>query len=542
MITKPKRDPRRQISPLCRVAPSPEVLRAMRDEFDTLVLSAPMGIRAHIRLGEAQPHSPGLNDGTIYPPEELPERVMTMAAAPAGAPASPGPVRGVVNVVAILVEFPDNRFTTDRSHFEQLLFSDGTHPTGSLRDYYTRASYGKVLISGEIHGPYELPNPYTFYAHGNSGTGSYPNNAQRMTEDAIAAANPDVDFSRFDPNGDGYVDALIIVHAGRGAEAVPSSDRVNHIWSHKWVISRKVTHDDISIYGYLTVPEDGKVGVWAHELGHLLFQWPDLYDTDYSSSGLGNWCVMAGGSWNNGGNTPALPSAWCKLSQGWVDADVITGKKAIALPRSADHQRILKLWTSGLPRAEYFLVENRQWHGFDAHLPGQGLLVFHVDEAQAGNAKEPHYKVALAQADGLRDLEQKADSGDAGDPYPGSSDNRVFDRASAPSSASHAGAPTGVAIRNISDPDIIMTAVVDVTELQTSPIIAPSSAEEPRPSRGITEVPGIGDVRAARLANMGISTLGELAMAEPSAIAPVLSVSLETAGEFVSAARMLQTL
>ena len=324
MNTEPRENCHRQTGAQL-VAPSPEVLDAMRDEFHTLVLSAPMGLRPHLRLGEPTPRSPGLNDGTIYPPEEMPDRVMGLA--PEEAPAGPGPVRGVVRVVVILAEFPDNRFTTDRTHYEELLFSDGSHPTGSLRDYYSRASYGKVLISGEIHGPYELPEPYSYYTAGKSGTGSYPHNAQRMAEHAIAAASPEVDFSQFDPNGDAYVDALIIVHAGRGAEAVPSSDRVDHIWSHKWVLSHKITQNGINLFAYLTVPEDGRLGVWAHELGHLLFQWPDLYDTDYSSSGLGNWCIMAGGSWNDSGNTPALPSAWCKLSQGWVDAEVVTGKK-----------------------------------------------------------------------------------------------------------------------------------------------------------------------------------------------------------------------
>ena len=525
-----------------RVAPSPEVLEAMREEFDTLVLSAPMGLRAHLRFGEMHAPSAGLNDGTIYPPEDLPDLAMGLAPAPAGAPASPGPVRGVARVIVILVEFPDNRFSTEKSHYEELLFSDGTHPTGSLRDYYTQATYGKVLISGEIHGPYELPNPYSYYTNGESGTGAYPNNARKMTEEAIAFSDADIDFSQFDPNGDGYVDALIIVHAGHGAEVVPSSDRVNHVWSHKWVISKKVTHDDINLYAYLTVPEDGKVGVWAHELGHLLFQWPDLYDTDYSSSGLGNWCVMAGGSWNNGGNTPALPCAWCKMSQGWVDAEVITGKKLIALPRSSDHQRIWKLWTNGLPRTEYFLVENRQPHGFDARIPGEGMLIYHVDEAQSGNAKEPHYKVALVQADGLQDLENKADSGDAGDPYPGSSGNHEFSRTTSPASTAYSGAPTGVSVRSISGPGIIMAAEVDVTGLQTSPVITLMSPSAPLPSRSVTEVPGIGDVRSHRLATAGITTLAELALAQPADIAPVLGVSVETAGEFITAARLLMSL
>ena len=72
--------------------------------------------------------------------------------------------------------------------------------------------------------------------------------------------------------------------------------------------------DATKIYGYLTIPEDAKIGVCAHELGHLLFGFPDLYDTDDTSEGIGNWCLMAGGSWNGGGDVPAHPSAWCKAN------------------------------------------------------------------------------------------------------------------------------------------------------------------------------------------------------------------------------------
>ncbi|HBK59214.1 MAG TPA: hypothetical protein DDZ84_00260 [Firmicutes bacterium] len=53
------------------------------------------------------------------------------------------------------------------------------------------------------------------------------------------------------------------------------------------------------------------VGIFAHEFGHALVL-PDLYDYDGSSQGVGNWCLMAGGSWNwtdGSGDTPAQMSA-----------------------------------------------------------------------------------------------------------------------------------------------------------------------------------------------------------------------------------------
>ena len=140
-----------------------------------------------------------------------------------------------------------------------------------------------------------------------------------MARDAALAADADVNFAPYDNDGNGYVDAFIVIHAGAGAEETGSS---NDIWSHKWVLAGgEYVADTTKIFAYLTVPEDSRIGVCAHELGHLLFGFPDLYDTDYISEGIGNWCLMAGGSWNGGGDMPAHPSAWCKANQGWVSVE-----------------------------------------------------------------------------------------------------------------------------------------------------------------------------------------------------------------------------
>lgn len=43
-----------------------------------------------------------------------------------------------------------------------------------------------------------------------------------------------------------------------------------------------------------------------------VFGWPDLYDIDNSSAGIGSWCLMGSGNWGSGGDRPVHPSA-CKL-------------------------------------------------------------------------------------------------------------------------------------------------------------------------------------------------------------------------------------
>jgi immune inhibitor A len=361
-----------------------------------------------------------------------------------------------VRVIIVLAQFSDKTMTENKQHFQDLFFSTGVLPHGSVREYYNEVTNGLIDLQGEVVGPYTLPLKLAQYAHGASGTGGVSPNARTMAKDAAVLANPDVNFTPYDNDGDGFVDAFIVIHAGQGAEVTGSK---NDIWSHKWVLpGGAYTADGAKIYAYLTVPEDSKIGVCAHELGHLLYGFPDLYDTDYSSEGVGNWCLMGGGSWNGRGDVPAHPSAWCKVNQGWATAVVQKDNSVVQIPDIKTSQKAFRLWKEGMGGTEYFLVENRQKSGYDQDLPGEGLLIWHVDETIASNSDEAHPKVALMQADGQRDLEQGRNRGDTGDPYPGSSGNTNFNATSTPNSNSYAHADTEVAVTKISASAATMTA------------------------------------------------------------------------------------
>jgi immune inhibitor A len=338
------------------------------------------------------------------------------------------------------------------------------------------------------------------YAHGAAGTGPALPNAQTMARDAVIASDPDVDFTPYDNDGNGYVDAFIVIHAGAGGEVTGDS---NDIWSHKWTLdggARSV--DQTKIYAYLTVPEDCKIGVCAHELGHLLFGFPDLYDTDYSSEGIGNWCLMAGGSWGGGGDTPVHPSAWCKANQGWVTIDNRKSNSAVDVADVKTSNTVYRLWKDGAASAEYFLLENRQQAKFDVSLPGPGLLIWHVDENQPGNTDEHHYKVALMQADGKRDLERNVNRGDAGDAYPGSSNNRTFNATSNPNSKSYGNVDSGVAVSAIGANGPTISVQIQVKRPGASPA---SGRAKPKPAarakpRGQTKPKGKTKSAAAKKA------------------------------------------
>ncbi|MCJ7625274.1 MAG: M6 family metalloprotease domain-containing protein, partial [Anaerolineaceae bacterium] len=233
------------------------------------------------------------------------------------------------------------------------------------------------------------------------------------------------------------------------------------IWSHKWVFTNgDYDADGTKLYAYLTVPEEAKIGVCCHELGHLLFGFPDLYDTDYSSEGVGYWCLMGTGSWLGGGEIPAHPSAWCKLKQGWVTKKSPVGSSVLDIEDVKSSHTVYHLWKNAAAGNEYYLVENRQKIKYDRDLPGEGLLIWHVDESIPTNSDEIHPKVSLVQSDGKKDLENGSNRGDQGDPFPGTSDNKTFDALSTPNTNSYSGLDTCVKVQNISAPGAVMTAAV----------------------------------------------------------------------------------
>ncbi len=362
------------------------------------------------------------------------------------------PIIGNKKAIVLLVDFSDKAAGTAQSHYNNMLFSQGTYATGSMRDYFKEVSYDKLDVTGEVKGQngptngwFRAPQSKAFYTDGNFGFNDYPNNAQKCVEDVIDLAQPFVNFAQYDNDGDGIVEALIVICAGTGAEV---SGNGNDFWSHKWNISPKSV-DGVKIDRYFMAPEDGKVGVMAHELGHLLLGLPDLYDTDYSSRGTGSWDLMAGGSWNNAGNTPAHPTAWCKVRCGWVDPTVIfNGSQNVTLKPYNDNQDIVKIPIGSTSSKEYFLLSNRKKAGFDQFLPGEGMLIEHVDDAKGNNKDESHYLVDIEQADGKRDLNNNTNSGDSQDAYP-IAGNDEFTNTSTPNSKSYANADSKVAVTNI---------------------------------------------------------------------------------------------
>ena len=374
---------------------------------------------------------------------------------------------------------------------------DGPWPSITMAEHYEEMSYGQFHLSGTVYGWYEMSQVASYYEGSqtepyDNGFTDPPGGVGSFLKETLDQADLEIDFTQYDNDGpdgvansgddDGVVDAAFFVHSGPGGEGGGPP-----IWSHRWNYSAMwgsaYSTNDMGANGsailvddYIMQPAESttggmiEIGVFSHEFGHALGL-PDLYDTDYSSDGVGDWCLMSGGSWT----TPSSPvhmSAWCKEMMGWVipvvqDVNV----DEILFSPVVETGFVLKLWTNGEldpfesdyshgqdVGRQYFLIENRQILGSDQHLAGTGLMIYHIDNSIRHNSDEEHRLVDVEPASGY------GGGTTPGHPWPGTSGNRNFDFETYPSSMNYAGENTQVAFFNISDSDSIMSAAAEVTE------------------------------------------------------------------------------
>ncbi|MDR0681329.1 MAG: M6 family metalloprotease domain-containing protein [Dysgonamonadaceae bacterium] len=368
---------------------------------------------------------------------------------------APKAVTGNVRAPLILVGFQGKSFTKPKEEFEPLMnqigYTAGGTITGSLRDYFTASSYEQMDFQVDIFGPYTLSHDISYYDFNSGGDPGL------MVREAIIAASADgCDFSKYDINDDGIVDAVHVIFAGYGQEAgVPAGQA---IWSHKSNVYPPVTLNGKLIYPYSCSPElrgnNGSnityIGAIAHELSHV-FGLPDLYDTDSEENGtsvdVGPWDIMASGTWNDSGRTPALHSAWSRDFMGWTPATELSSPADITLPHPETQGVTYKLNTT--TPGEYFLVENRQKTGWDSYIPASGMLIYHVDENNSGWSSNCINCVASRRGLYVKQAGIGSSiSGRSNDPYP-SKNNTSFTDTSNPDSKSWAGANTNKPITEI---------------------------------------------------------------------------------------------
>ncbi len=380
------------------------------------------------------------------------------------------PTTGSRKLVCILMGFKDKSFTKSKSAF-QSLFNQVNYTaggaTGSVKDYYKENSHGQLDLSVTVAGPYTAANNMSYY--GAQSGNSKDANPRALVTEAVKLADKDVNYADFDNDGDDYVDGVYVIYAGYGQEAGASS---NAIWAHAWSI-RTVTLDGKKIRRYSCSAElrgnSGsnitRIGVICHEFGHVLGA-PDYYDTDGNTggkySGTGRWDMMASGSWNNGGATPAHHNVYTKTKiYNWAAATELKTAQTITIEDVVKNNTgfyQINTKTSG----EYFLIENRQKTGFDANIPGHGMVIYRVhkgvdDVGNKINATHPQrmYPVCANSSYAMPTSSSSSYGtiNGGGCPFPGTGKKTSFTDETKPSAKSWAGANTGKPITKIVEKD-----------------------------------------------------------------------------------------
>jgi M6 family metalloprotease-like protein len=274
---------------------------------------------------------------------------------------------------------------------------------------------------------------------------------------------------------DGYIDAVCVIHPGVGGEVVAGPAAFDYLWSHEAGIALYANCPGTgggpqclpglplgSVRGFLYTmtaefnefPGDHAVGTYCHEFGHTIGL-PDLYDPAagglgfFSLMGLGNYLPFFGEA--PFGSVPGNLDAWSRQYLGF-DPIVVpkAGGPKVLLPATGGGGS-LRVWTNGEPGSEYFLLENRERTGADRYLPGEGLVIYHVDDRNQDNLGGPsYYRVRVVCADGLNDLEVSTGNfGDAADFWPGALNKDTWNQSTTPDSRDYASNDTGVRLANI---------------------------------------------------------------------------------------------
>lgn len=372
---------------------------------------------------------------------------------------------GEHKILAILVETKDVPWPKgyDPSRYQELLFDKSS---SSVREWYRENSYGAFDFNGAVVGPIRVEGKMTDYAYDRVDPNG--DRVRKLIERAVQAASKRVklaDFDTHDTRGrkgrDGIIDHLLIIYA----EATGKHDGFSPIWPHRGSLDFQV--DGVRVGGYLILNHASRLGVYVHELGHDLGI-PDLYDRDYTSHGAGEWCVMATGSWAGEAEKPSHMSAWAKMRLGWLTPTVITKPmQSLKIPSSSERPFALKIPIGEIDSREYFMVENRRRVGFDAMIPAEGLIIWHIDEEKGDNDNEQHKLVDVVEADRVQDLDAidgyRRPNYDV-DVFTGGGKS-VFDDNSTPSAKSYDGTPSKIRLKVMTPPERVMMVDIDRPEI-----------------------------------------------------------------------------
>jgi M6 family metalloprotease-like protein len=362
------------------------------------------------------------------------------------------PVTGSYVGLCLLVRFPDVPATITRAQVSDYCNKVGYRGfgnNGSVRDYFRAVSDGRLDYTNVVPDYITAKRPRDYYTDPSVEFGT---RARELVREGLAQLKArGFDFTALTADDDGYVRALNVFYTGPTV-----NDWSEGLWPHSWALGSEFTASPTRVfsdYQITNVGSDLTLRTFCHENGHMICDFPDLYDYGYESSGVGNFCLMCdGGSDTN----PVQVCAYLKHQAGWTTSIKEVRPGAPMSLRAGVNEFLIHRRS----RTEYFIIENRQRSGRDAALPDSGIAIWHADETGSNDFEamdaDVHYECSLEQADGRFDLESMANAGDAGDLY-AAPRRRTFGAATVPSSHWWDGSASGLEITDISASGPTMT-------------------------------------------------------------------------------------
>jgi M6 family metalloprotease-like protein len=406
-----------------------------------------------------------------------------------GARAAGASVTGEFPLLVVLARFADSRTPVVTPEALQASLFDGPNPAGTMTEFYEVSSGGAFTVRGVVTDWVQSDLTVAEVRGDTYGLGDDALVGEFLV-DALTRVDAQVDFASFDNDGpdgivnsgddDGVVDALAVEFL---ESAITCSGQGPTVWAHRsriegWLDEPFVSTDigasgePIRANDYIIQAAercDGRIQsavVISHEFGHALGL-PDLYD---STEGIlstqrnwvvGCWSIMAAGQWGCG---PALAEGrwdrpthfgpWEKSELGWlpnliVATDVLDAEFTLGPVESTGE--VLRV---DLSDTEHLFIEYRDGSGFDANLPGTGILIHHIDETRTSGSRRCRtcdriYQVALLEADANSSLVtpegEGGSRGEAGDAFRPNQTHTVTNT-TIPSTRLNSGAASDVSI------------------------------------------------------------------------------------------------
>ncbi len=298
--------------------------------------------------------------------------------------------------LVVLAAFSDYSFKGDSlatlQQWDKIFNQEGYNESsyvGSVHDYFYDQSYTLFNLTFDLQ--YVTVGPRSRYPSYDEPT--LDEYSQYLVLDIVDSLRKrNVDWSLYDWDGNGQVNQLLIVYAGKGQNDGGGS---NTIWPHQWWLSEHVDQttgepckvavvssggSDYVVDKYCAVQELGSssnpFGTLCHEYSHC-FGFPDFYygGTKY----VGGWDLMDYGNYNGNGYVPCNYSAHERWLMGWLTPQELVDNTNVNKMSALCDVGETYLIRNDAYSNEYYLIENRQQKGWDAKLPGSGVVVFHID-------------------------------------------------------------------------------------------------------------------------------------------------------------------